>query len=176
MVGSQAQRHHGAYDDLPVTHDRPVLHRGHTQNRDLRLIYDRREALYAVHAEVCDRKRAAPELLHRQPAFARELCQFFQLGRYLRKALFVGIRDIRHNEAVVKRDRNTHVHIVLVDYLVVLDRAVEQREFRQRSGDEFYQQVGIADLDVLPFQLLPVMLHGRHVYGEVERDRRRGHM
>ena len=68
VVGGEAHVHHRPDGDLAVHNDRLVLHCAHAEDRHLRLIYDGREALYAVHAEVGYSKRAAVETLHRELA------------------------------------------------------------------------------------------------------------
>ena len=176
MVRRQAQVHDRTDAHLTVPHHDLVLHGVDAKDRDLRLVDDRGEALDAVHAEVRDREGTAAQLFGRQLALAGLFGQFLDLGGDLRQTLLVRVRDVGHHQAVVQRHRDAHVDIVLVDDLVILDRAVEQRELRQGLGDELYQQVGIADLDFLRLELLAVALHLGHVDAQVEGDGRRGHV
>ena len=59
--------------DLAVAHDRPRLERADREDRRLRRVDDRDEALDAEHAEVGDGERAARELGRRDRAGAHAL-------------------------------------------------------------------------------------------------------
>ena len=169
-------RNCAATEPSTTRHHDLVFHGVDTEDRDFRLVDDRGEALDAVHAEVRDGKGAAAQFFGRQLALAGQFGQFLDLGGDLRQALLVCVNNVGNHQTVVQGHCDTHVDIVLVDDLVVLNRAVEQRELRQGLRDKLHQQIGIADLDFLRLELLAVALHLGHVDAQVEGDGRRGHV
>ena len=51
------------------------------------------------------------------------------------QVLLVGVADHRHDQAVLERDRNPEIDVLLVDDVVAVDRRVDDRELAKRVDD-----------------------------------------
>src|SRR5437763_14852562 len=73
MVARHRNPHQLSHDDLPVAHDRARRHRADGEDGGLRRVDDRRELVYAEHAEVADGEGRAGVLFGLEAAAARSL-------------------------------------------------------------------------------------------------------
>ncbi len=178
VVAGERELHHRAHDDLAVADHGPRLERADGEDRRLRRVDHRDEALDAVHAEVGDGERAARELGRGDRAGADPLGDRARLAGDLADRLGVGVEHGRHHERVLAGDRDADVDARVELELAVAVGAVGAREVAQRERARLDHEVVERRRGLLAGGglELPAQLDGLlHVDLDVEHEvRRRG--
>ena len=104
MIARERHGHEVARDDLAVAHDRPRLERADREDRGLRRVDHRDEALDAEHPEVRDRERAARELGRGDGAGADPLRDFPRANGAYRDGKFELYSRVNVGVAVAGQD------------------------------------------------------------------------
>ena len=119
--------------DLAVADDRPRGHLAHGEDRRLRRVDHRDEALDAEHAQVGDAERAGGELRRGDRPGAHALGQRAGVARDLAQRLGVRVEDRRDDERVLAGDGDADVDARVELELAVAVGAVRARELAQRQ-------------------------------------------
>ena len=169
MVARQRQLQARSHDDLAVDRDRLLLRRADREDRCLRRIQHRDEALDPEHAEVRDRERSALEVRLLQLAGARTLHHSGPVGRDLGDRLVLAVANHRDDEAVRYRHRDADVRgRVELDRLAFVQR-VDPAVPHQRGGADLRQQIGDGWLDAVAVQVDEPFTHLERA-AHVDRD------
>src|SRR5690606_2496465 len=129
------------------------------QDRDLRLVDDRRGDQRAERAVVRDRIRAAREIVGFQASLTGPTCDLVDRLRELRDGQRLGLPDHWRDEALgaeIDGDREVHVRVqherVTLDARVQVRKLAERLAYRARDERQIGQRVaatafpGVADL------------------------------
>src|SRR5215213_9734823 len=125
VVADERERHL-----LPRDHAAALVHRrlrgerADREDRGLRRVDDRGEALDTEHAEVRDREGAAGELGRGHLLLAHAFDQAARLARDRAERLLVGVEDRGDHERVLRRHCHAHVHVAVELELAVAVGAV----------------------------------------------------
>ena len=125
---------HLAHDDLAVSHDRARPDAVKPEDRDLRVVDQRRHEEAAELAGARDRERRVAQLVGLERAGARTLGEPVDLGVDLGDREPVAATDDRHDEARLGVDGDAEVVAVEQHDLVVVDPRVELGELCERAG------------------------------------------
>src|ERR1041385_4777971 len=117
VIVGQSERQDRTPPDLSIFDRRLQGRAADAEDRDLRLVDDRREVAAADAALVRDRKASALELIERDLALARALDELVQLLREIGQALFVDVAEHRDDKSRLRIDGDADVKIFLVDDL-----------------------------------------------------------
>src|SRR5436309_2054175 len=101
VVAGHRDSHQLAHDDLAVADDRPGRHRADGEDGGLRRVDDRRELVYAEHAEVAYREGRAGVLFGLEASAARALGKLAHLARDLPDRLRVRAAHDRSYQPVL---------------------------------------------------------------------------
>ena len=122
-------------DDLAVPNDRAVLDAVDAEDRNLRIVQERRDEEAGRATGARHRERAAAQLLGSERARAGGLREPADVGVEVVERPRVASADDRYDEALLGLHRDADVVAVEVHEVAVLDACVQLRELAQRLRD-----------------------------------------
>src|SRR5580658_9685652 len=116
----------GTDRDGVVYHHRRLIHSADAYDCDLRLIDDRRTYQAAEAAEIGDGERSAHHFIGLQLARTGTRGQIDYGTLQAEYVLLIRGANHGHNQAVLQRNGDADVDLVMVDDVVIVERCVEQ--------------------------------------------------
>src|SRR5947209_550712 len=146
VVAGHRDAHQLADDDLAVADDRAGRHRADGEDGGLRRVDDRRELVYAEHAEVADGEGRAGVLFGLELAAARALGQPAHLAGDLADRLRVRPAHHGRYQPVLDGDGDADVGALEVAKRLLLEGGIDRRVLHERDRRDFDDEVVETDL------------------------------
>src|SRR5205085_11512104 len=146
VVARHRDAHQLPHDDLPVAHDGFGRHRADGEYGGLWRVDDRRELVYAEHAEVADGEGRARIFFGLEFSRASAPGQLAYLSRDLPDGLRLRAANDRSYQPILYRDCDADVRPSVIAYGLILKRRVDGRVLHERDGGDLYDKVVDAHL------------------------------